>query len=125
LFDIERSRFTDEGNAVPNRDLRIHPIDEAAASIGGALRAAQSLADKQKDEGSVEVAQMLLLLLKRAAIELHGAGATTPSETMYPCAAMMVAALEQLPPGQAMGFKFRRDGAGRCFLRIWNANVST
>jgi hypothetical protein len=106
---------------VVDHELR-QRIAGAATSTAAALRAARGLERSDTAGGRDEALQTLLALLEKACDDLHAAQARQPAsyeETLFPTAAMAFAAIEELTNGQALGFIIRRDGMGRCRVRLW------
>jgi hypothetical protein len=96
----------------------------AATSLAAAMRTAEGLSHHNSAAVSDEHLQTLLALLERASDELHAARLgqpTTYEETLFPSAAMAFAAIERLTNGEGIGFMIRRDGVGRCRVRLWQA----
>jgi hypothetical protein len=86
------------------------------------MRTAEGLSHRNSRAGSDEQLQTLLALLEKASDDLHAAQSgppTTYEETLYSSAAMAFAAIEQLTNGEGVGFMIRRDGVGRCRVRLW------
>jgi hypothetical protein len=93
----------------------------AATSLAAAMRTAERLSCRNSS-ASDEHLQTLLALLEKASDDLHAAQSgqpTTCDETLYPSAAMAFAAIERLTNGEGVGFMIRRDGIGRCRIRLW------
>lgn len=102
-------------------------LREAAIYVDAAVMAARMMgvkgeAEQRADDG----VQAILAFLEKAAEDLEratsGQAATPPhSEIVYPTKAMALKAIEALQLDDAVGFQIRRDGEGRCLLRIWFA----
>jgi hypothetical protein len=94
----------------------------AATSLAAAMRTAEGLRRRNSSGGSDEQLQTLLALLEKTFDDLHAAQSGQPTsceETLYPSAAMAFAAIERLTNEARVGFMIRRDGAGRCRVRLW------
>jgi hypothetical protein len=94
----------------------------AATSLAAAMRTAEGLS--HHNSAAVSDEHLQTLLLERASDELHAARLgqpTTYEETLFPSAAMAFAAIERLTNGEGIGFMIRRDGGGRCRVRLWQA----
>ena len=97
---------------------RAQLLDAVSSSLNAAIGSAQALNEE------TATARALVALLERTAAELQAfksAQTSIYTDAIYPEAAMALAVIETLSPGHAVGFLFRRDGAGRCFVRMWNA----
>jgi cell division protein ZapA (FtsZ GTPase activity inhibitor) len=98
-------------------------LGRAATSLAAAMRTAEGLSCRNSS-ASDEHLQTLLALLEKAYDDLHAAQSGQPTayeETLFPTAAMAFAAIERLTNGEGIGFLIRRDGVGRCRVRLWQA----
>jgi hypothetical protein len=108
-------------------DHKLHQrLAGAATSLAAAMRTAEGLSCRNSSVASDEHLQTLLALLEKASDDLHAVRSGQPTsyeETLFPNAAMAFAAIERLTNGEGVGFMIRRDGVGRCRVRLWQASA--
>lgn len=101
-------------------------LREAVIYVDAAKLAARTIGAAGVERGTEEGVQTILGFLEKAAEELERATLDAPivpphRETIFPSKAMALSAIERLPIDETVGFQIRRDGEGRCSVRMWFA----